>query len=55
MTDIISLLMNESTSLPEPKQPAYFNIRTVNKEECVIDLEKSNSINDVTSSPPNGR
>jgi len=56
MTDVISLLMNESTSLPEPKQPAYFNTRIVNKGEYVVEFDKSNSaINDVTNSPPNVR
>lgn len=44
MTDVISLLLNEGTSLPDPKQPAYFNIRTVNKGACQVGLEESNSI-----------
>ncbi|CAN6169737.1 unnamed protein product [Urochloa humidicola] len=56
MTDVISLL-NESTSLPEPKQPAYFNISLANNNgECCIEFENySHSINDVTNSPPKGR
>ncbi|OEL13974.1 Receptor-like serine/threonine-protein kinase SD1-6 [Dichanthelium oligosanthes] len=54
MTEVISLL-NESTSLPEPKQPAYFNISLESNGKCLIEFEKSYSINDVTNSPPKGR
>lgn len=56
MTDVISLLMNESVSLPDPKQPAYFHVRAMNKWKYPLDEaeEISNNIDDVTSSPPKG-
>ncbi|OEL29472.1 Receptor-like serine/threonine-protein kinase SD1-7 [Dichanthelium oligosanthes] len=56
MTEVTSLLVNESVSLPDPKQPAYFNIRATNGgDQRPLELEDPDSINDVTSSPPNGR
>ncbi|GJN11645.1 hypothetical protein PR202_ga29848 [Eleusine coracana subsp. coracana] len=52
MTDVTSLLMNESVSLPDPKQPAYFNVRAMNKWKYPLEVQEiNNSVNDVTTSP----
>uniref|UniRef100_A0ACD5V131 Uncharacterized protein n=1 Tax=Avena sativa TaxID=4498 RepID=A0ACD5V131_AVESA len=50
ISDAISLLMNESTGLPDPKKPAYFR----NKREDT-ELEEPHSVNIFTGSPPDGR
>ncbi|KAM3385164.1 hypothetical protein ACQJBY_009236 [Aegilops geniculata] len=50
ISDAISLLMNESTSLPDPKKPAYFR----NKGEDPESGEQY-SVNLLTGSPPDGR
>ncbi|GJN32442.1 hypothetical protein PR202_gb20953 [Eleusine coracana subsp. coracana] len=56
MTDVTSLLMNESVSLPDPKQPAYFNVRAMNKWKYPLEAQEiNNSVNDVTTSPPKAR
>uniref|UniRef100_A0A0D9WZV1 Protein kinase domain-containing protein n=1 Tax=Leersia perrieri TaxID=77586 RepID=A0A0D9WZV1_9ORYZ len=55
MSEVISQLMNENTSLPDPKEPAYYNINIRSKAEYPIVLEDLHSTNDVTNSPPGGR
>ncbi|XP_078175351.1 cysteine-rich receptor-like protein kinase 10 [Carex rostrata] len=50
MSDVIVFLTTASIILPDPKQPAYFNVRVTEKgvlESC--------SINDVTLTNPEGR
>ncbi|XP_044969812.1 G-type lectin S-receptor-like serine/threonine-protein kinase At4g03230 [Hordeum vulgare subsp. vulgare] len=50
ISDAISLLMNESTILPDPKRPAYFRSKGEDTE-----LEEQYSINLLTGSSPAGR
>uniref|UniRef100_N1R1N9 Cysteine-rich receptor-like protein kinase 10 n=1 Tax=Aegilops tauschii TaxID=37682 RepID=N1R1N9_AEGTA len=50
ISDAISLLMNESTSLPDPKKPAYFRNKGEDPE-----LGEQYSVNLLTGSPPDGR
>ncbi|CAN6348142.1 unnamed protein product [Urochloa humidicola] len=53
MSNVVSMLSSESTTLPEPKHPAYFHIR-VETEEVSIVIEPS-SLNNVTMSALDGR
>ncbi|KAJ3705346.1 hypothetical protein LUZ61_009051 [Rhynchospora tenuis] len=46
MSDVITFLTTASIVLPEPKQPAYFNVRVPDKAEESSDLDGSScSIN----------
>ncbi|KAJ3705348.1 hypothetical protein LUZ61_009053 [Rhynchospora tenuis] len=56
MSDVIMFLTNENIVLPEPKQPAYFNVRVTDKAEESSDLDGSScSINYVTLTNPEVR
>ena len=50
ISDAISLLMNESIILPNPKKPAYFRNKGEDPE-----LGEQYSVNLLTGSPPDGR
>lgn len=55
MTDVVSMLSNDTLLLPAPKQPAYF-IDTVRKEVEVSAKKSDNcSMNDVTISVMDAR
>ncbi|RCV25744.1 hypothetical protein SETIT_5G190000v2 [Setaria italica] len=47
MWDVATMLSTEGVPLPEPKHPAYYNVRVTNTEALDIDLELY-SINEVT-------
>jgi hypothetical protein len=53
MADVISMLSSDIMILPEPMQPAYFNVR-IGNEESSTTIE-SCSINDITISVTVGR
>ncbi|KAJ3705367.1 hypothetical protein LUZ61_009072 [Rhynchospora tenuis] len=56
MSDVIAFLTTENIVLPEPKQPAYFNIRVSERAVNSSDLDGSScSINDVTLTNPEVR
>ncbi|XP_073005744.1 cysteine-rich receptor-like protein kinase 25 [Typha latifolia] len=55
MSDIITMLSGESTSLPDPKQPAFFNLRITTEVEKPSDLIETCSVNNVTITAPYGR
>nr|CAD1819182.1 unnamed protein product [Ananas comosus var. bracteatus] len=55
MSDVIVMLSNDSTSLPDPKQPAYFNVRIKDEAEMAFDFIVPASENDITFSGPEGR
>ncbi|KAJ4813167.1 receptor kinase 1 [Rhynchospora pubera] len=56
MSDVITFLTTASIVLPEPKQPAYFNVRVTEKAEESSDLDGSScSINYVTLTNPEVR
>ncbi|GLT46120.1 hypothetical protein SLA2020_199000 [Shorea laevis] len=49
MPDVVSMLSNETMSLPEPKQPAFFSTTAVVNEASVPELKLKNcSINHVS-------
>ncbi|KAJ3670471.1 hypothetical protein LUZ60_010795 [Juncus effusus] len=53
MSDVNAFLSMESIILPDPKQPAYFNVRI--EEKTVRSSEFNGSINDVTLTNQEGR
>jgi hypothetical protein len=53
MSVVVAMLSSETMILPEPKHPAYFNVRVTEDEEST--LVDPCSINDVTISGINGR
>ncbi|KAJ3670469.1 hypothetical protein LUZ60_010793 [Juncus effusus] len=56
MSDVIAFLSMESIILPEPKQPAYFNIRITEKSVRSSEFNGSScSINDMTLTNQEGR
>jgi hypothetical protein len=56
ISDVITFLSTENIILPEPKQPAYFNIRvTENVFESSYFYGSSRSINYMTMTGPEGR
>ncbi|EEE54572.1 hypothetical protein OsJ_01773 [Oryza sativa Japonica Group] len=55
MSDVVAMLSSESAVLPEPKHPAYYNLR-VSKVQGSTNVVQSISVNDVTiTSNPEGR
>ncbi|XP_066311903.1 cysteine-rich receptor-like protein kinase 10 [Miscanthus floridulus] len=55
MSDVVAALNSESVVLPEPKHPAYFNLRVSKSVESAIVVETC-SLNDVTiTQDPQGR
>ncbi|KAJ3680374.1 hypothetical protein LUZ60_016652 [Juncus effusus] len=56
MSDVIAFLSMESIILPEPKQPAYFNIRITEKSVQSSEFNDSScSINNMTLTNQEGR
>jgi hypothetical protein len=53
MSVVVAMLSSETMILPEPKHPAYFNVRVTEDEEST--LVDPCSLNDVTISGINGR
>nr|CAB3473128.1 unnamed protein product [Digitaria exilis] len=55
MSDIVAALNSESVVLPQPKHPAYFNLRVSKAEESTTAVERY-SLNEVTiTQDPEGR
>ncbi|CAL4981518.1 unnamed protein product [Urochloa decumbens] len=54
MWDIATMLSTEGVPLPEPKHPAYYNVRVGNAEALNVDLDVY-SINEVTITVQEGR
>jgi hypothetical protein len=55
MSDVVAALNSESVVLPEPKHPAYFNLRVSKAMESATVVERC-SLNDVTiTQDPEGR
>ncbi|KAL6848311.1 hypothetical protein ACP4OV_022439 [Aristida adscensionis] len=52
MSDVVTMLSGESMALPEPKQPAFFNVRATHGE---MSTTTRSSVNDVTITTFNGR
>ncbi|KAJ0103296.1 hypothetical protein Patl1_04458 [Pistacia atlantica] len=50
MSDVVSMLINENTVLPSPKQPAFSHIRSGAKLKPVFGRREKCSVNDVTVS-----
>lgn len=56
ISDVIVFLSTENIILPDPKQPAYFNIRvTENVFESSSFYASSRSVNYMTMTGPEGR
>ncbi|XP_020095531.1 cysteine-rich receptor-like protein kinase 25 isoform X1 [Ananas comosus] len=55
MSDVIAMLSSDSTSLPDPKQPAYFNMRIKDEAEMASDFIVPVSENEITFTGPEGR
>ncbi|KAF3322061.1 G-type lectin S-receptor-like serine/threonine-protein kinase [Carex littledalei] len=55
MSEVVTMLGNDSMNLPEPKQPAFFKVRVAIGDDIDRDLNKSCSVNIVTNSIPDGR
>lgn len=54
MWDVSTMLSSEGASLPEPKQPAYYNGRVEKREALDVGLDLHN-INEVTITAQEGR
>ncbi|OAY63347.1 Cysteine-rich receptor-like protein kinase 25, partial [Ananas comosus] len=52
MSNVIAMLSSDSTNLPDPKQPAYFNMRIKNEAEMASDFIMPASENDITFTGP---
>nr|CAD1819272.1 unnamed protein product [Ananas comosus var. bracteatus] len=50
MSDVIAMLSSDSTSLPDPKQPAYFDVRINDETEMASNVIMPVSKNEITSS-----
>ncbi|OAY63342.1 Cysteine-rich receptor-like protein kinase 25 [Ananas comosus] len=55
MSDVIAMLSSDSTSLLDPKQPAYFNMRIKDEAEMASDFIVPVSENEITFTGPEGR
>ncbi|OAY70086.1 Cysteine-rich receptor-like protein kinase 25 [Ananas comosus] len=55
MSDVIVMLNSDSTSLPDPKQPAYFNVRIKDEAEMASDFIVPVSENEITFTSLGGR
>nr|CAD1819278.1 unnamed protein product [Ananas comosus var. bracteatus] len=55
MSDVIVMLNSDSTSLPDPKQPAYFNVRIMDEAEMASDFIVPVSENEITFTGLEGR
>ncbi|KAJ3670465.1 hypothetical protein LUZ60_010789 [Juncus effusus] len=56
MSDVMSFLGSENIILPEPKQPAYFNVRIAQRPVASSDFDGSaSSINEMSITKPDGR
>nr|CAD1819179.1 unnamed protein product [Ananas comosus var. bracteatus] len=55
MSNVIAMLSSDSKGLPDPKQPAYFNVRIKDEAELVSDFIVHISENEITFTGPQGR
>uniref|UniRef100_A0A0E0MI72 Uncharacterized protein n=1 Tax=Oryza punctata TaxID=4537 RepID=A0A0E0MI72_ORYPU len=52
-SEVVAMLSNETMALPEPKHPAFFNMRVTNEEASTV--VAASSVNGITLSAVNGR
>nr|CAD1832814.1 unnamed protein product [Ananas comosus var. bracteatus] len=55
MSDVIVMLSRDSTSLPDPKQPAYFNVRIMDEAETASNFIVPITVNEITITDIEGR
>ncbi|OAY67172.1 Cysteine-rich receptor-like protein kinase 25 [Ananas comosus] len=55
MSNVIVMLSSDSTNLPDPKQPAYFNVRIKDEAEMASDFIVPASENEITFTGLEGR
>ena len=55
MSDVVAMLSNESAALPYPKQPGFWNLRSVGKSNPTSSGPEIYSVNNVTVSIMEGR
>nr|CAD1832568.1 unnamed protein product [Ananas comosus var. bracteatus] len=55
MSNVITMLSSDSTSLPDPKQPAYFNVRIRDEAKMASDFIVPDTVNEITFSDLEGR
>jgi hypothetical protein len=52
-SEVVAMLSSESMTLPEPKHPAFFNLRVTNEEAPNVVV--ASTVNDITLSAVEGR
>ncbi len=52
-SEVVAMLSNETMTLPEPKHPAFFNMRLTNEEAS--NVVAASSVNGITLSAIDGR
>nr|CAD1832567.1 unnamed protein product [Ananas comosus var. bracteatus] len=55
MSNVIMMLSSDSTNLPDPKQPAYFNVRIKDEAKMASDFIVPDTVNEITFSDLEGR
>ncbi|KAG1347225.1 G-type lectin S-receptor-like serine/threonine-protein kinase B120 [Cocos nucifera] len=55
MSDVITMLSTESAAIPDPKQPAFFTMRTTTEADMPSNVHGSCSPNNITITVPDGR
>ncbi|KAK7841107.1 hypothetical protein CFP56_015811 [Quercus suber] len=55
MSEVVTMLSNESVALPCPKQPGFLNVGTVVKENQINSMTEICSVNDASISIVQGR
>ncbi|XP_020098677.1 G-type lectin S-receptor-like serine/threonine-protein kinase RKS1 [Ananas comosus] len=55
MSNVIMMLSSDSTNLPDPKQPAYFNVRIKDEAKIASDFIVPDTVNEITFSDLEGR
>ncbi|XP_020087176.1 G-type lectin S-receptor-like serine/threonine-protein kinase RKS1 [Ananas comosus] len=55
MLNVITMLSSDSTSLSDPKQPAYFNVRIRDEAKMASDFIMPDTVNEITFSDLEGR
>ncbi|XP_020099752.1 G-type lectin S-receptor-like serine/threonine-protein kinase At1g11330 isoform X1 [Ananas comosus] len=55
MSDVIVMLSHDSMSLPDPKQPAYFNVRIMDEAEMASNFIVPITVNEITITDIEGR
>ena len=55
MSDVVAMLSGEGLTLPEPRQPAYFNVRLSSLPESNSSFGESSYISNVALTDEDGR